>query len=59
MRTFHEQDGSEEPFRLSYHGKSHYNSIVPLGWNYEKVFFKTKPGEVEDESIKISKMRDQ
>ena len=33
MRTFYEtQDSSKEPFRLSYHGKSHYNSIMPISW---------------------------
>lgn len=59
MRTFHEQDGNSEPIRLSYHGKSHYNSIVPLNWTYEKVFIKTKPGELEDEAIKISRLREE
>lgn len=59
MRTFHEQDGSNEPFRLSYHGKSHYNSIVQMDWNYDKVFIKTTPGEIEDEAIKMSKLREE
>ena len=59
MRTFHEQDGSNEPFRLSYHGKSHYNSIVQMDWNYDKVFMKTAPGEIEDEAIKMSKLREE
>jgi OTU domain-containing protein 5 len=58
MRTFHELDGSEVPFRLSYHGRSHYNSIVSTDWNYEKVFIKRKPGEVEDEAINMSKIRE-
>lgn len=49
MRTFHEimqfqnheQESHEmEPFRLSYHGKSHYNSIVKNDWNFERVFVK-------------------
>jgi OTU domain-containing protein 5 len=48
MRTFHEHIGPHEPFRLSYHGASHYNSIVPRNWNYEKVFIKDQPGVVED-----------
>jgi hypothetical protein len=59
MRTFHEKDGTEIPFRLSYHGRSHYNSIVPLNWNYDKVFFKSKPGHIEDEAIHVSKIRKQ
>lgn len=57
MRTFHETDGGEEPIRLSYHGQSHYNSIVPLNWNYEKVYVKRKPGEVEEEAIYLSRNR--
>lgn len=28
MRTFHETSGHAEPFRLSYHGRCHYNAIV-------------------------------
>ena len=32
MKTFHEEDGETRVFRLSYHGKSHYNAIVPLDW---------------------------
>jgi hypothetical protein len=31
MKTFHEE-GDVTPFRLSYHGNSHYNSIVPKEW---------------------------
>lgn len=59
MRTFHELDGTDTPFRLSYHGRTHYNSIVPLDWNYDKVFIKRKPGEIEDEAISMSKLREQ
>lgn len=58
MRTFHEQEGSDVPFRLSYHGRSHYNSIIPLDWNYDKVFISSTPGEAEDEAIKMSRLRD-
>jgi OTU domain-containing protein 5 len=32
MRTFHEQEKARKPIRLSYHGSSHYNSVVKLGW---------------------------
>ena len=62
MRTFHEVDSEEgenlqqdEPFRLSYHGKSHYNSIVWKKWTKEDVYIKEQPGVVEDEAISISK----
>ena len=48
MRTFHEQMGPNEPFKLSYHGASHYNSIVHKEWNYERVFIKCEPGVIED-----------
>jgi len=44
MRTFHELVSSKDPFRLSYHGKSHYNSIVSKDWNYEKCFINEQPG---------------
>lgn len=60
MRTFHEQALTEElivPIRLSYHGQSHYNSIVETSWNYEKTLIKTKPGQIEDEAIQHSKFR--
>lgn len=35
MRTFHEQndDRKREPIRLSYHGNSHFNSVVTCEWN--------------------------
>lgn len=57
MRTFHENDGGEEPFRLSYHGRSHYNSVIPNDWTPDSAFIKSKPGIVEDEAIKLSKMK--
>jgi hypothetical protein len=57
MRTFHEQVGSQEPFRLSYHGSSHYNSIIATNWNYEKVFIKQDPGKFEDDALRQSKLR--
>ena len=57
MRTFHETDGTDEPFRLSYHGGQHYNSIIPTNWNYEKVYVKTDSGTIEDEAIKQSRER--
>ena len=51
MKTFHEQKSTAEPIRLSYHGKSHYNSVVPKDWNYEKVIVKSEPGYLEDEAL--------
>ena len=33
MRTFHERsENDKEPFRISYHGNSHYNAILVQGW---------------------------
>jgi len=53
LRTFHEtQDSTQEPFRLSYHGKSHYNSILAVGWKQRNKFFDSQPGVVEDAAIK-------
>eukprot|EP00330_Aristerostoma_sp_ATCC50986_P011944 CAMPEP_0114591886 /NCGR_PEP_ID=MMETSP0125-20121206/13839_1 /TAXON_ID=485358 ORGANISM="Aristerostoma sp., Strain ATCC 50986" /NCGR_SAMPLE_ID=MMETSP0125 /ASSEMBLY_ACC=CAM_ASM_000245 /LENGTH=121 /DNA_ID=CAMNT_0001790231 /DNA_START=773 /DNA_END=1138 /DNA_ORIENTATION=+ len=38
MRTFHEvSEGQKEPCRLSYHGKSHYNSIKIIGREESKL----------------------
>ena len=30
-----------------------------MDWTYEKVFVKSKPGEIEDEAIKMSKLREE
>ena len=60
MKTFHELQEFDDngnpikvsPFRLSYHGNSHYNSIVPLNWTCADAFFDPeKAGDVEDEAI--------
>jgi OTU domain-containing protein 5 len=41
MRTFHEvADGNLEPIRLSYHGRSHYNSIKSEGKEEYKIIEK-------------------
>jgi OTU domain-containing protein 5 len=33
MRTFHEtKKNKNSPFRLSYHGKNHYNAVVSTAW---------------------------
>ena len=60
MRTLHEQiegqDGqSQQPMRLSYHGRSHYNAVVSLNWNKDARLVKKQPGDVEDEAIELSK----
>ena len=58
MRTFHEaspeemeKKGQITPFRLSYHGRQHYNSVVPLSWKGQGLITDYKPGEMEDEAI--------
>lgn len=50
MRTFHEQNDerSREPIRLSYHGKSHYNSVVALNWTPDDRYEQSSPGVLED-----------
>mmetsp|Transcript_7181 Transcript_7181/g.6275 ORF Transcript_7181/g.6275 Transcript_7181/m.6275 type:complete len:104 (-) Transcript_7181:594-905(-) len=41
MRTFHEsEEDGQEPFRLSYHGRSHYNSVVCKEWNEQSRYVK-------------------
>lgn len=52
MRTFHEHcDSSVAPLRLSYHGKSHYNALVPSGWSKDQSFLKEVPGVFEESVI--------
>jgi hypothetical protein len=54
MRTFHEHcDSGIEPIRLSYHGKSHYNAVVPKGWTEEQIYVKEEPGVIEDRAIAL------
>ena len=57
MRTFHE--GQEEgntviPIRLSYHGKSHYNTIVPKEWTVSCALVTSEPGFIEKEALEWS-----
>jgi hypothetical protein len=40
-----------EPIRLSYHGKSHYNALVPTGWTQADAYIKEQPGLFEDRAI--------
>ena len=55
MRTFHEHpDSLVEPIRLSYHGKSHYNAVVPIGWTKDMIYVKSSPGQIEDEAIHMN-----
>ena len=43
------------PFRLSFHGNSHYNCIVPITWNTSQAILgEAKPGEIESEAIKYA-----
>lgn len=53
MRTFHEQEDERNrvPIRLSYHGKSHYNSVVPLNWQPFNKLEGGEVGSIEDFSI--------
>lgn len=49
------------PIRISYHGKKHYNSVIPLKddnnkyKNYKNNIIRTKPGIFEDKIIRIAK----
>ena len=45
MKTFHESVGSSTPMRLSYHGRSHYNSVVEKDRHYPLLL--TAPGDHE------------
>lgn len=79
MKTFHEtnegfkriteddnQNGEKRsifPIRISYHGKAHYNSIIPAKTNPELSLFvnamiTTKPGDAEDAVINKVNKRD-
>lgn len=54
MRTFHEHcDSQVDPIRLSYHGKSHYNAVVPYGWTKDRIYVQELPGIIEDRVISL------
>lgn len=54
MRTFHEQcDSGVDPIRLSYHGKSHYNAVVPIGWKQHNCYETEPPGEIENRALSM------
>ena len=39
------------PFRLSYHGRGHYDTVVPQEWCVADSFYESNPGAVEEEAI--------
>ena len=52
MLKFHEQNQEDlVPIRISYHGKNHYNAVVPLDWESQDNLVKEEPGTVEDWAI--------
>ena len=77
LKTFHEnlkefnlkEEDSEKktikisPIRVSYHGKEHYNSVVPTKFdldiwrNYKDNMISKNPGEYEDEVLYLKKQR--
>jgi OTU domain-containing protein 5 len=55
MKTFHEEPGENQVIRLSYHGKSHYNSVVPLNWTpSQSLLDSDKAGLIEQEALDYS-----
>jgi len=57
MRTFHESESNNnEPVRLSYHGRSHYNSIKKVGKEHESLLGTTF-GQMEDIALRNAKIR--
>ncbi len=72
LKTFHEtekenirkievvkkEEKSNFPIRLSYHGKAHYNSIVPNDdYQFKQLLLTTPRGEIENKAIETAKMR--
>ena len=54
MRTFHEtKKNKNAPFRLSYHGKNHYNAVVSSAWGKDYRLISSQPGLIEDTNIAI------
>lgn len=55
MRTFHEQNDERkrEPIRLSYHGQSHFNSVLRSDWSPANRFENSEPGIIEDQAIEV------
>jgi hypothetical protein len=69
LKTFHENpDGfnrstresiSKSKIRISYHGKAHYNSLIPTDQyeNFKNELIKTQPGEYENAILEKVKWR--
>lgn len=57
MKTFHESrdEGEQRVLRLSYHGMSHYNSIVALHWTPALALCDPlEAGSIENEAVEYS-----
>lgn len=54
MKIFHENDDQEEPFRLSYHGESHYNAITVGKFVNPYIDGQLPPGSTESRSIEYA-----
>jgi len=68
LKTFHENEQENTrkierakenfPIRLSYHGRAHYNSIVPCDENlFKQALIHTHVGKFETKAIEIAKER--
>ena len=72
LKTFHEGGVNEEEhsrklerkkeilpaIRLSYHGKAHYNSIVPTDdYFFKQSMLQTPVGQFENKSLELAKIR--
>lgn len=55
FRTFDCGPRNAQPIRLSYHFRSHYNSITYPG--HSDHFVRSTPGTIEDESLRLRSMR--
>ena len=59
MRTFHEQTeeshDQEAPIRISYHGRNHYNAVVPSDFRpAEHKYIQTEPGDIEYQAMQMA-----
>lgn len=59
MRTFHEQiqegDAQVQPIRVSYHGRNHYNAIVPTDWDpVTHRYIQEVEGIVESQALQLA-----
>lgn len=52
MRTFHEVSyNRNDPIKLSYHGKSHYNSVCSINCSHCLIFLKIKKKGFEEKGL--------